>query len=293
MKNFSLLIVLSFIFFLNDSFANIIDIETTRLKGTSGAGTGSILLNEAAILNPASIAFHSNSSLYYNKESGTLKGKSDDRIKDYKPSSRELLIISDTSSSVKGGFSLEKSKVDRNERLRVTSSSSAPIGKSTAIGFLLRYTEDKYEVSHKTYTQLDIGIMHIFSEKLTFGAVLNDPGRASNVDPTLVTGIQYNVFTNFDLILDAGVGYQEKPEENTFQRMALQLKVFNSLFLRSSRFHDKIQNTQGTSWGISWVGPKLSIDYAYRTSTNLDEDESFLYDKEKFEENSIAIVLVF
>lgn len=293
MRNFSLLIVLFFIFFLNNSFAYIIDIDTTRLKGTSGAGVGSVLLNEAAILNPASIAFHSNSSLYYQRDGSSLEKQSADRSPKFKEGLRELVVISDTSSSIKGGFSFEKSKVDQSKRFRVTSSSSAAIGKSTSIGFLLKYTEDKYEVSHKTYTQLDLGIMHIFSEKLSFGTVFTDPGKASNEDPKITSGIQYNIFSNFDLILDGGFSYQKKPEENSFQRMALQLRVFDSLFLRSSRFHDKIQNTQGTSWGISWVGPKLSLDYAYRTSSNIDEDESFLYDKEKFIENSIALVLVF
>ena len=115
MRNFSLLIVLFFIFFLNKSFAYIIDIDTTRLKGTSGAGVGSVLLNEAAILNPASIVFHSNSSLYYQRDGSSLEKQSSERSPKFKEGLRELLVISDTSSSIKGGFSFEKSKVDQRE----------------------------------------------------------------------------------------------------------------------------------------------------------------------------------
>jgi len=286
MTKLRFIIVFFFITFLNTSFGNIPDIETTRLKSAGGAGVGSILLNEAAIFNPASIVFHSSSSLYYHKETNVIKNQSDDRSQEYKDSGRELLIISDTSSNVKGSFSVEQSKLNRDERFRLTSSGAASIGKATSIGFLLKYTEDNYDVSHKTFTQLDMGLTHIVSEKLSIGSLLINPTHSTTQEPTLLIGVHYTLFGNMDLILDVGATYEDKPDENTLQRAALQLKVFDSLYLRTAKFHDKIQSTQGQAWGVSWIGPKLSIEYAFKSFSNINEEE-------EYQENTLALVLVF
>ncbi len=61
-KKLSLLALFSFTFKAY-AFTRVHDFETTRLKSTSGAGVGSILLEEAAVLNPASLSFFSISYL--------------------------------------------------------------------------------------------------------------------------------------------------------------------------------------------------------------------------------------
>lgn len=290
-----LIILCFFSLFSNKSFAFLQDIETAQLKSTGGAGVGSLLLNESAIFNPAAASFHSNSSIYYSKETVSLKNRNSLRDKKFRDSNRELLIISDTSSNVKGGFSFEKSKVHQDERIRATSSLASTINKSTSLGVLLKYTEDNYASSHKTFTQVDIGLIHIVKEGFSIGVLINNPTHASRSEPVATIGMHYNVFGNMDLIVDAGTTYEDKPEENTLQRAALQLQVFNSLYLRTSQFYDKISEINGVSWGFSWVGPKLSLEYAYKTYEALDNDEdpSIIFEDEKVIENVLSLVLVF
>tara|TARA_B100001971_G_scaffold213155_1_gene245663 strand:- start:264115 stop:264999 length:885 start_codon:yes stop_codon:yes gene_type:complete len=289
-----LIILCFFTIFSNNSLAFLQDIETAQLKSTGGAGVGSILLNEASIFNPASIAFHDKTSIYYSKEQVALKNRNPDRNRKFKDSSRELFVLSDTSSQVKGGFSVEQSKVNRDERFRITSSASSLISKSTAMGILIKYTEDDYAQSHKTFTQVDLGLTHIFRKGLSVGALFQNPTHANRSEPVAILGIHYNLFANMDLILDAGTTYEKKPEENTLQRLAVQLEVFGSLFLRTSQFHDKISEIKGTSWGFSWVGPKLSLEYAYKSFEPLSNDEpSIIYEDEKVIENTLALVLVY
>lgn len=280
--------------FSNNSFAFMQDIETAQLKSTGGAGVGSLLLNEASILNPASAPFHSKSSVYYSKENVVLKNQNNQRSRDFKNGERELFVITDTSSNVKGGFAVERSKIDQNKRFRISSSGAATFSESTSMGLLLKYTEDKYAQSHLTYTQLDFGLMHIVKKGLSFGLLVKNPTHANREDPVAILGMHYNIFANMDLILDVGTAYEDKPEDNTLQRAALQLQVFNSLFLRTSQFYDKISEISGTSWGFSWVGPKLSIEYAYKTFEPLNNDDtSIIFEDEKVIENVLSLVVVF
>lgn len=295
MSLYRLFILCFFTIYSNVSLAFLQEIETAQLKSTGGAGVGSVLLNEAAILNPASIAFHNKTSIYYGKELIALKNSSDDRPKKFRDSSRELFTISDTSSQVKGGLSLEKSKIDRDSRFRITSSGASAIGKSTALGMILKYSEDEFESSHKTYTQLDFGLLHSVKDGLSFGAVLQNFTHANRNDPVLLVGIHYNLFANMDIIFDAGTTYEDDPEENTLQRGALQLQVFNSLFLRTAQFYDKISEIKGNSWGFSWVGPKLSLEYGYKTYEPINDDDqvALIYEDEKVVENTLSLVLVY
>ncbi len=48
----------------NFAFARIHEYQTTRTKSVGGGGTGSVLLEESAFLNPASISFFQTSSIF-------------------------------------------------------------------------------------------------------------------------------------------------------------------------------------------------------------------------------------
>ena len=52
-----LLVITIFCLLANTSYSDT-KIQTTRLKSTAGVGAGSILLDEATMLNPAPVAFY-------------------------------------------------------------------------------------------------------------------------------------------------------------------------------------------------------------------------------------------
>src|SRR5690606_35849023 len=99
---FRLLILLGLFSSFNVAFSQIKDLTTTRLLSTGGAGVGSILMTEAALLNPASIAFFNSSNFYYERWNSSLNEKSEERVGDFKDGQGENFIISDTSSQAKG-----------------------------------------------------------------------------------------------------------------------------------------------------------------------------------------------
>src|SRR5690606_38611089 len=129
---FRFLILLALISTFNQAFAKLKDLTTTRLIGSGGAGVGSILMTDAALLNPASIAFYNSSNFYYQKWGSELNEESDLRAQDYKDGIGENIIISDTSSQAKGTFAYQNYKERGFKRTRFSSSMAAPISKKTA-----------------------------------------------------------------------------------------------------------------------------------------------------------------
>lgn len=271
--------------------AKLRDFETTRLMSTSGAGVGAILLNEAAILNPASIYFFKTSSFYYQQGSAKLEENSPDRSDDYTDGSNQLFLVTDTSSTLKGGFSYQTQKENGESRKRITSSASTNLGKSSSFGILYRYTEEDVE-SHKVYHQATLGYTYVYDKDLTFGAILVDPFLANKEDALAVGGLQYSVASSLLLMLDAGANYNDEPEKNTLARGALQARFFKNFYLKYGQFHNKIKGLEGTSWGLSWIGPRLALEYARKVSQAL-EDENQLFSGEEIVEHSFAASLVF
>jgi len=73
-------IILAFLLLMgHSSWAQIRDFQTARLNSSAGAGVASILCTEAALLNPASCAFFSGSSLSYQSYSTSLRNESEER----------------------------------------------------------------------------------------------------------------------------------------------------------------------------------------------------------------------
>lgn len=297
MSNLNSILLFSLIFFSNQySFAQVRDFETTRLQSSSGAGVASILVNETAILNPAPIVFIPISSFYYQKGSSELDSKSEKRTKKFSGGNNQMYLISDSTSQLKGTFSYQDQAENRYSRKRYTSSLASNLGKKTAFGILYRYTidNDKYLDEENTFHQAVFGFTHIHSERLSIGGIIVDPFLSHKKDAKAVLGFQYNLTENFLLILDGGANFNEKPNKNTLYKGALQVNFFKDLYLRVGQYRDKTTNFKGSSWGISWIGPRLSLEYAYKTSEVLEDfADQYLYKGEQFVESSISVALVF
>ena len=128
---------------------------------------------------------------------------------------------------------------------------------------------------------------------MILGAVLIDPFLSNKGDTRFILGLQYALTANLFLIIDGGANYLEKPEENTVSRGALQVNFLKDLYLRAGQYHDKTINRKGHSWGISWIGPRISLEYAYKISEIITEISDDSFKDEQIIETSLSFALIF
>lgn len=250
-------------------FSRVHDYETTRLKSTSGAGVGSILLEEAAILNPASISFFNQSSIYASKTNGkfTIKENSAEL-----PEKNDLgIIISDSNPTMSGTAHYIKTEEGFSERKRFGLTLSSIIGKKSAMGFAYRKTTDTIGTSalsktENKYQQMSAGVLHVVDPQLTFGAIIIDPFKTNPKESKAYFGFQYNFMAPIAIIGDMGSKWDEDLSGNLIYRGALQFTVFNDFYIRVGMFNDKGNSERGNSIGAAWVQPRLSLDFAIKNT---------------------------
>lgn len=274
------------------AYEGISDFETTRLKSTGGAGIGSILLNEAVILNPASIGFMQNSSILYQKDRSKLNNDSDTRSSDYKKGNSELILITDTSSTLNGGISYQYQNIEAGKRTRLTATAAAPVSKSTVLGFGIAYTQEESYLYDKDYTHFIIGLTHVESKKLSYGIIVKDPSQTAAEYFEVGAGFQYTLNSFVSFIGDIGTGDMENYEDHSYTKYAIQLNSFKDWHFRYGQFSNESTNLKGHGYGASWVGPRFSIDYAYKLSEPIDENKGILYKDEQIVEHSFSLVVL-
>lgn len=274
------------------SFIGIPDMETTRMKTQAGAGVGAILLNESAILNPASIIFLKENSIYYQKDNEELDEKSKSRDSKYKTSQNEMLLITDNSSGIKGGVSYQYQNTEQGKRVRYSISLAGAYDKTSSVGLSIKHSDEDSNIISDTYTQLLLGYTKNFSNDLSVGFTINDPSQVEEDYFKYTIGAQYTLNQFFIFIADLGSGDVENYEDESFNRIAIQLNTFKRWFLRYGRFHDKMLNQKGVGFGASWVGPKFSLDYAMKNYEQIGEKEDIIFSDEKAKEASIGLTIL-
>jgi len=279
-------------------FARVHDYETTRLKSTGGAGVASVLLNESAILNPASLAFFNHGALYGQYDSPKIQGinanrnMSEEHFKD--ASKTTALIVADASKSVGGSASYQAQREGRDERRRVSTSFGGPIGKRSALGVSYRYTHDTEGFigapeREDKYHQMTIGSTHAVDEDLTLGVIFVDPLKAKSRDTRVIIGIQYLIKRMFSLILDGGSDYNEDLSDKAMYRGAIQMNIFRDFYLRAGLYQDKGINEKGNGFGLGWITPKLTFDLAFKNAKGMNHNSEFIQAGETQKETSFSI----
>ncbi|MFT6633491.1 MAG: hypothetical protein ACJAS4_003461 [Bacteriovoracaceae bacterium] len=275
------------------SYLGIQDMETTRLASSAGAGVASILLNEAATLNPASIVFMKESSFYYQKGADELSKDNDSRTSSFKEAKNEMIVITDTSSALKGGLSYQYQNGASGKRTRYTGTFGRHFGKGSAFGIGFRFTEEESFLVDEKYSQFVIGLTHILSEDLTIGGIVVDPAQSIEEYFKYTVGAQYTLNKFMILIVDVGSGDVKNYEKESYTKWAIQLNSFKRFFVRYGKFHDQMVNQKGSAVGLSWVGPKFSLDYAIKSSENISTVADTIYEDEKILENSFGLTVLF
>jgi hypothetical protein len=294
-------VLLILFFFTFDAVAQIRPLQTTRMTSTSGAGVGSLLVVESAILNPAALAFFTDTYFSYQKNSSSIKSGNDLRLVDDNnfPSSNghEAYFLFDNSSQVKGGFSYQHQREGGFERKRLTASLAGFITDRLTWGLLYKYTEDNLSSSARGNSKVShpvtLGLTYVFSPGLIVGATYDDPGLAIKEETRANIGIQYSLFDQFVLIFDAGTKPNGDAFDSRIWRGALQFNVFSDFFVRAGKYQDRALNLEGDSWGVSWIGPKLGAEFAMKQSTQIIKQVDYLYPEETITDISFAFHLKF
>lgn len=258
----------------------------------------SILVTEAAILNPSTLAFFTETFVSYQKSKGELKSESDERATDNAPFSdtnyQEGYFLFDNASTIKGGFSYQMQRENGFLRRRTTATMASNIAPNMSLGLLYKYTQDTRPASfrgkrHVTSHPVTLGYSWIALPSLVVGATWDDPGRAIPGDSRATAGAQYSITEKFFLIADAGGDPTGDFVDKRLWRAALQYNLFADFFVRAGKFEDKALNFEGTSWGASWTGPKLGLDFAMKNSRQIRKEKSYLYPDESLSEISFAV----
>lgn len=299
-KKISSLLSLSVSLFSLPLLASFGPYETGRLTGTAGAGVGSVLLDEAAVLNPAPLAFYNLSSIYLQRsglnfkeadeinQSEAQKEFEKARVNQYNNRSVSYgVILSDTKGPFKGSFGYFKQKEKLNTRQRFAGTWSSLMSEDSAFGLRGQRTTDTIESEdglprkERTFYQVSVGVLHVLSEELTVGLVANDPFESLPEESTAELGVQYYFNRLFVLMADGGLNYYQTASDSYFYKGALQISFFKDFFLRGGIFHNEGRKEKGNGVGLSWMGARVIADVALKNTTFFGPENSKKTDKSR------------
>ena len=246
--------------------------ETTRLKGTAGAGVASLLIDEANQLNPSSSAFLNVGSLYLQKANITSSNTNNNTSTE---SDQVNFIASDSKGRSSGSISYSKMNIGEQSVKNMGASLATPIGERSSIGVSFNKLEQNLlsannELSENTFNMTTFGVTHLLSESLTMGMVLRDAFRKKENESRVLIGAQYLYGSYISLMLDVGSDYKSQLSERFQWRTATQIKILNDFYARFGVFNDKGNQTKGSGVGIGWIQPKLTVEVAIKNTDALE-----------------------
>ncbi|MBT3585546.1 MAG: hypothetical protein HN509_11625 [Halobacteriovoraceae bacterium] len=290
-----LILFVSLLIFGSKLYAtNIHDFETTRMKGTGGAGVGALLIDEATFLNPAAMGFFKISSAYIQQTGMTISNQADaTKVLDPPKSKNMGFVLSDASKKAKGSLSYAKQAEGFNERERFGISMAHPFSQKSAIGATYRITKDRvsengFEYDTDNYNQFVFGATHSISNEVTMGLVVVDPMQVKPDETRGILGMQYEYKKLITLLFDIGSDYNKNLSEGLLYKGAFQVRTFKNFFLRVGMFNDRGKQEKGNGLGISWVQPKLMLDFAFK-NTDVLESTTLPQEGQEIKETSFSI----
>ncbi len=152
-----------------------------------------------------------------------------------------------------------------------------PISGEILGGISARYVMHRQAGVETKYFQGDAGVIFpLFADMragVTFENILEKPGDRP---ATLGAGLRYNVGAGITLLAD-GARFQRGPlKGNKEWAIATELPVGGDFTFRGGRFFDGNTRQKGWSAGVSWMGPRASIDYAIRTTKGIPHERDHI-----------------
>jgi hypothetical protein len=284
-------LILSVILLSANANSKIHEFETTRLKSSGGAGIGAIYTEETAFLNPASLAFFTDSSVYVQKDLSRLTY---DGVGQPRPKSLGF-VMSDGNPSLSGSLSYVTQEEEIYKRKRWGLSLSSPLTETSSFGISTRLTTDENTSTNtsKKYYQVVLGVTHLIDEKLSIGIVAYDPFRSAGQETKALIGLQYIVMSYITAALDFGGNYYADDITKTLTyKAAIQVKILNDFYLRFGGFNDLVRSEKGNGYGLAWIQPRLSLEIALK-NTKRSKDISINQSATNLKETSLALAFKF
>ena len=279
-------LLLSAFLLTTNAHSKIHEYETTHLKSLGGTGVGGLLTEEAAFLNPASLAFFNTSSVYVQKDSSKL---TEDGISQPRPKALGLVLI-DANPSLSGSLSYITQEEDIFKRKRLGLTLSSPMSEKSAFGVSIRQTTDENIIlkTSQKYYQTVLGVTHAIDEKLTLGIVAYDPFKSKGKETKAMLGFQYALMTYITGLFDFGGDYySDQISKTLIYKGAIQIKVLDDFFLKFGTFNDKMRSENGNGYGLAWIQPRLSFEFALK-NTKRDKNISLNQTETNFKETSFS-----
>lgn len=237
----------------------------------AGTGTGGVLAEESAFLNPAPLALFNTASVYLQQDTAAIT--SDNGILSKNKSIG--FVMSDGNPSLSGSLSYINQKEDIYIRKRWGLSLSGPISDKSASGISLRKSSDQNLTSNitKNYYQCVFGVTHVIDEKFTLGIVAYDPFKSQGHETKAIIGIQYSLMAYISAALDFGGDYNSNAITKTlFYKAAIQVKALDDFFVRFGGFNDKSKAEKGNGYGLAWIQPRLSFEVSLKNTTKVKNE---------------------
>jgi hypothetical protein len=70
------------------------------------------------------------------------------------------------------------------------------------------------------------------------------------------------------------------------------LNFFEDFYLRAGRFQDTMSESKGTGWGVSWIGPRIGVEFAQKISEFYGKS-SYVYKDERLIDTSLSAIIKF
>ena len=125
----------------------MLEFETTHLKSMAGTGVAGVLAEEAAFLNPASLAFFNNLTVHAQRDSVKIKDSQGNVVQ--KPTSMGF-VVADGNPNLSGSLSYVNQEDQFTERKRWGFSASSLLNEKSSFGTSIRKTKDTNKVTRAT-----------------------------------------------------------------------------------------------------------------------------------------------
>lgn len=268
------------------------EFETTHTKSIAGTGVAGIYMEEAAFLNPASLAFFEEGNVYVQRDMMQIKDKDGHVIQ--KPKNTGV-VLADGNPSLSGSLSYVHQEEGDTKRSRWGLSASSPLSKESSLGVSVRKSKDE-NLTSKTevdYYQTVIGVTHALGPQTSLGIVAYDAFNSKAGETKAIIGAQHIFADYITLAFDFGGNYNaEEISDTLLYRGGVQVRILNDFFLRFGAFNDKSRQEKGNGLGLAWIQPRLAFEFALK-NTKQEADLAINRNESKIKETSFGISLRF
>lgn len=251
----------------NFAFAKLHEFETTHLKSTAGTGVSGIFMEEAAFLNPASLAFFQNANVYVQRDMLQIKDSKGNVIQ--KPKNTGV-VVADGNAALSGSLSYVHQEEGVMKRKRWGLSTSAPLNERSAFGASIRKSKDENTLTKTSedYYQTVFGVTHAIDQQTSLGLIAYDVFNSKGDATKAIAGIQHVFVDYITIAFDIGGNYKaDEISDTLLTRGSIQLRVLDDFYLRFGAFNEKELEEKGNAYGLAWISPKLGFEFALKSTT--------------------------